>query len=549
MKDDETKKNNNISLPHSNNPFLNKPLKKINNQNPPNTKPIEPPKENHQINEHRASRFININNKTSKLPSHAEKKPLEHPKITGNQNLNDKKSQNNLGIISQGENKINKENEGTGFKTLLKKFGSQEKVKALPEKNEDSKKHRKRASIERYLNPKIEENFKKENNIEDQKNFATNNSDHGDENMENKRIQVIVKESLSKKNQKEKKDKFQNNPVNNNNPISNNKIIEVNNKNNEYKKDDTIKNIIPKKDDLLHFKNDDEILEYIKNKIKEGKLKNIYQKLELKNDDFSGFSLTQKEKGYIQYEINLEQDIKKVNEEFKKKKIELNKKPIQLVYSEDLLSLIKAKQEYDCLKEVTYFNVKNDYEKSESISKPQGNLNNKPLENKNIKNESSKLKTNNLTIEGNLKLKEKEPQAKEKITPKISVDENKFAGVGAIPDMSEKKIKEIQNQKRMSKAYGRFKKAFSLHKDKDKESEKNSNSNKIHFLASMLKEHIIQPLSEIQEENDTGGKMYRGGSVECRKSKIIENNIVKIYENAPVTKKNVKKPKLNNFVQ
>ena len=111
MKDDESKKNNNIVLPHSSNPFLSKPLKKINNQNPPNTKPIEPPKENHQINEHRASRFININNKTSKLPSHAETKPLEHPKITGNKNLNDKKSQNNLGIISQGENKINKENE------------------------------------------------------------------------------------------------------------------------------------------------------------------------------------------------------------------------------------------------------------------------------------------------------------------------------------------------------------------------------------------------------------------------------------------------------
>ena len=227
----------------------------------------------------------------------------------------------------------------------------------------------------------------------------------------------------------------------------------------------------------------------------------------------------------------------------RKKKIELNKKPVQLVYSEDLQSLIKAKQEYDCLKEVTYFNVKNDIEKSESTSKPQGNLNNKPLENKNIKNESNKVKTNNIS------LKEKEPQTKEKITPKIPADENKFAGVGAIPDMSEKKLKEIQNQKRMSKAYGRFKKAFSLHKDKDKESEKNSNPNKIHFLASMLKEHIIQPLSEIQEENDTGGKMYRGGSVECRKSKIIENNIVKIYENAPVTKKNVKKPKISNFVQ
>ena len=64
----------------------------------------------------------------------------------------------------------------------------------------------------------------------------------------------------------------------------------------------------------------------------------------------------------------------------------------------------------------------------------------------------------------------------------------------------------------------------------------------------MLQEHIIKPLSEIQEENEGGHKMYRCGSVETRQSKIYDNNIMKILESAPVTKKHVKKPKFSNFV-
>ena len=127
------------------------------------------------------------------------------------------------------------------------------------------------------------------------------------------------------------------------------------------------------------------------------------------------------------------------------------------------------------------------------------------------------------------------------------VDENKFAGIGAIPEINDKKAKEIQTQKRVSKAYNRFKKAFSLHKDK--ENEKNTgNSDKIHIMASILQEHIMKPLNEIQEENEGGGKVYRGGSVECRQGKIDDNNLFNILDNAPAIKKNVKKPKLNNFV-
>ena len=39
-------------------------------------------------------------------------------------------------------------------------------------------------------------------------------------------------------------------------------------------------------DNNLIFKNNDEIIDYIKNQMKEGKIKNILQKLELKKNDY-----------------------------------------------------------------------------------------------------------------------------------------------------------------------------------------------------------------------------------------------------------------------
>ena len=556
MKDEDLKKQS--APPVSTNPFLSKPLKKIGNINKTPSKPPETPKDNNKINEHRASKFINIqsNLKIAKTIN-TDKKPYEPPKNIHNNSPKDK-TKNNLGIVFQGENKLNKRSDENGFKTILKKFNSQEKNKTTAEKIEENKKHKKRSSIEKFINPKIEENFKKENEIITQKNYTTNNSDQGDENKNDEKIQkiyVTVKESLSKKgeiNKKEKekenntKENITKNKNNENNNIKdinedNNKKENINNNISNVNNINNINNVDKKKEDLMYFKNDDEILKYIKNKIKEGKIQNIYQKLELKNNDFTGFSICKKNNGYITHEIKIEEDIKKINESIKTQKIEIKNKPIQFIYTDEYESLIKVKKEYDCLKEVTFTNIKNDYEKSAGTgnAKPKDKMVNKPLDNKNIK-------TNNISVEGIFKQK-KENEIKEKTPPIKKVDdENKFAGIGAIPNISDKKAKEIQNQKRVSKAYNRFKKAFSLHKDK--ENEKNpGNSDKIHSLASMLQDHIIKPLSEIQEENEGGGKIYRGGSVECRKSKIVENNIVQLFENAPVTKKNVKKPKLNNF--
>ncbi len=101
-----------------------------------------------------------------------------------------------------------------------------------------------------------------------------------------------------------------------------------------------------------------------------------------------------------------------------------------------------------------------------------------------------------------------------------------------------------ESDRRMSKAYNRFKKAFSSKKDKQEGKGKINavNSDKIASLAQMLKDHIIKPLAEIQEEAE---QRPRGGSVEVRK--VQPSHVEELLENAPVVKKKARKPKAVNF--
>ena len=90
-----------------------------------------------------------------------------------------------------------------------------------------------------------------------------------------------------------------------------------------------------KKNELI-FQNDEEIYEYLKGKIKEGKLKNLTQKLDLKKSEFTGYSLTKKNNGLTAYELEIENELDKVNESIKNQKMEICKRPVKLVYSEDV---------------------------------------------------------------------------------------------------------------------------------------------------------------------------------------------------------------------
>ena len=155
---------------------------------------------------------------------------------------------------------------------------------------------------------------------------------------------------------------------------------------------------------------------------------------------------------------------------------------------------------------------------------------------------SNRINFNNVQIDNDIKSKRRESGLKIKINEK-KVEEN--GPVNTMPNANEKPEKKKmtieENQRRVSRAYVRFKKAFSSQK---KEEDKGpGNSEKIQSLAAILQEHIIKPLAEIQEENE--GKQIRGGSVECRS--IKPEGMVELLENAPVQKKNVKKPKNVNF--
>ena len=87
-----------------------------------------------------------------------------------------------------------------------------------------------------------------------------------------------------------------------------------------------------KREDLI-FQSDEEIFEYLKGKIKDGKLKNLSQKLDLKKSEFTGYTLTRKNNGLTAYELEIENELEKVNESIKNQKMEICKRPVELAYS------------------------------------------------------------------------------------------------------------------------------------------------------------------------------------------------------------------------
>ena len=375
------------------------------------------------------------------------------------------------------------------------------------------------------------------------------------------------------------------NPNNNINLISQNQLVNEEEKNvNEGNTNSFTSNIqsernieinypyiSEKNPNELIFKGDDEIFAYLKDKIKSGKIENINQKLEVKKNDFTGFTLSKKSNGFSIYEIEVEDNIAKINELLKKQKIEINKKQIEFVYTggpsstsstaeDDSNSKIIKRPKVQVANKFRADNKKPDnfmnalkkkinerFEKENAVVK-----NEKMDEIANLKNKINKYK-------GDLKKEEqKEIEAIKRpsnryVLSTLTVDdpdkrrESLMRGKGnqkesnninSINSNAENKAKE--SERRMSKAMNRFKKAFSNKKDNNLN---HKNSEKISSLAEMLKEHIIKPLAEIEEEAEM---RPRGGSVEVRKVK--ESEVVQLLEHAPVVqKKKAKKPKAVNF--
>ena len=403
-----------------------------------------------------------------------------------------------------------------------------------------------------------------------------------------KNPQIINASKNSSVRQSLKNPPSDNNSNNNINIISQNQLVNEEEKNmNEVNTNSFIANIqsernielnypyiSEKNPNELIFKSDDEIFAYLKDKIKSGKIENINQKLEIKKNDFTGFTLSKKSNGFSIYEIEVEDNIAKINELFKKQKIEINKKPIEFVYTgpppstpsstteDDSNSKIMKRPKVQVANKYRADNKKPDkdnfmsalkkkinerFEKENAVAK-----NEKMDEIANLKNKINKYK-------GDLKKEEKkeieaikrpsnryvlstltvdDPNKRRESLMRGKGNQKESNNISSVNGNPENKPKETE--RRMSKAMNRFKKAFSGKKDNNLN---HKNSEKISSLAEMLKEHIIKPLAEIEEEAEM---RPRGGSVELRKVK--ESEVVQLLEHAPVVqKKKAKKPKAVNF--
>ena len=509
-----------------------------------------------KIKEHRTSQFISFptNFKNSKI-LYTDKK-VESPKEFRPKSPNDI---NKMFFKSQKGNQINKRNDAPpGFLSTLNKFISKEKLKKSGEKDE-KKMLQKKPLLEKYLSARTAKKSKRASEVLSHKtNDLINQTDSVDINKEersfqNMKIKVTIKEDINKK--------------------TNSNIKEEENKK-----------------DKIYFNNDDEILEYIKKKLKEGKIKNILEKLEIKNNNFTGISVCIKNNGYITKEIDVEDDLKKVNEVIKNQNLKIKNRPIEFIYADELDPLNENKQDNnEPSKEIKNQKTKPEFEKSTDIGKIKDKIMSKALGNQNIKDEKmnneikilqnkinkykEELKENdkesvskknnpkpeiipnikpiinNMPIEVENKVKRSENNSILKASKKNSKEKINSVNFDIKPDMKEKKEPKKINEKRVSRAYNRFKKTFSA--NKQKENEKNTgNSDKIQSIALMLQDHIMKPLVEIKEEQEKGGKFFRYGSVECNNSKLGNDHFVEILQNAPISKKKVKKPKLkNNFVE
>ena len=308
----------------------------------------------------------------------------------------------------------------------------------------------------------------------------------------------------------------------------------------------------------LVFNNNDEILEYIKNQIKDGKIKDIKSKLEIKTSDFTGYTLSKKKQGYTIYEIELEEDLEKVNETIKNQKVEIGKKPIQIVFAPEPKQLkkdIDKKKESERKSETLIQTMKNRTMEREMMKAKKDIIND---EIKNLQNKIQKQKVELKNAENENDYIRKEIEKKSNIKPKIpnreepkrreteakvKINENEQSN--AANNIEQKRTIE-DNQKKANRALARFKKVYSSHKPKEDNTENvvtkpPESSGKIQSLAAILQEHIIKPLAEMRAE---GGDMRpRGGSVECRM--IKKEGMAELLENAPVQRK--KKPKITAF--
>lgn len=278
-----------------------------------------------------------------------------------------------------------------------------------------------------------------------------------------------------------------------------------------YKKSKGEKNIIRSDDNdgKLSFNNDDEILNYIKKKIKEEK-ENEYYKGKMK---YNYFILTKKFHGKVLYEIGLENDLNEINNILKKENVEVEHEPVAFITLKELAQL----KDTDGYKEIE--RLKNDNlklkEEIENLNQENKklqkdidimNVQNKKFNNKNndesekLKEEIEKLKVENERLKNKLNTQK---ENLERNTPLVN-DNNKL--MDELSNLNEKN-KEIEHQlKEKQNLIEEYEYEIKIlkekEKDKDKDKEKEKDKDKEKEADSNENKKLIEDNKRLQAERE-----------------------------------------------
>ena len=398
--------------------------------------------------------------------------------------------------------------------------------KGLKEENANNNKNKKSNLTPSQFKVEEKEEPKKDNKdlfiIENINNFTIykdENNDNKNKNTFAENLEQSPEEDFTIQGKEESKS---------NNDNDNNKDMENKAKENHFDNLDTIKCeeisyifVKPKtkknkvvsvdSDGKLSFNNDDEVLHYIKKKIREEK-SSEYNNGKMK---YNYFILTKKFHGKTLYEIGLENDLNEINNILRKENVEIEHEPVAFITIKELNQLKggEVSEEIERLKkEIDKVNQEKEQLKEE-IEKM--NQENKKLQ-KDIDIVSfQNKKLSNKTSDENEKLKEdieKMNKENEKLKKKLEIknksleenssllnDYNKL--VDEVEKLNEKN-KEIENELNEKQNLIEEYEVKLKEKGNDKEKEKENDKDKENITDSKENEKLIEENKRLQSERE-----------------------------------------------
>ena len=520
------------------------------------------------------SRKVNDNNNSSNMSFNSDLKrdikPEQNKNLNSSRNNNIRKiklDENNSTIDNNTINTINTINDSNDKEIKIKRNSIKERKSETFENNGKKlspiiSKHNSNDIQRENTNDMIKEYIKTYTNKN--KNIKERNSIREDKN-ENKDVNFTPRKSEIEVPKKDLRNLLKIENINNFTLYNqeNNKNKENKNKENHFHDLETEKseniNYIYKKpkgernttrsDDnegKISFNNDEEILNYIKKKIKEEK-ENEYYKGKMK---YNYFILTKKFHGKVLYEIGLENDLNKINNILRKENVEVEHEPVAFITLKELDQL----KDSDSYREIE--RLKNDNlklkEEIENLNQENKKLQ-KDIDIMNVQNKKNNNKTNDESEklkEEIEKMKEENEKLKNQLDmKKENLEDNKplINDDSKINDEISKlneKINEIERQlKEKQNLIEEYEHQIKILKEKDQDKDKDQGKEDSNENAKLIEENkrlqaerekFIKYINELNEYDQKVIAEYK--KVKAQLQIEIEKNNAKKNNDANVKK-------------